>query len=130
MIKGTWLYGRKLLIVCNHSARFGSHRYCGSGDKMFLIYHVTSRNHAFKGLCDLMGWICILVCHDLTRSCDYMVMWFYEKKSLKVSHYPATFVAIRIVVVRDTMFLVCQLVSQNSQGKSRSCLVLWPQILC
>ena len=52
-----WLYGRKLSIVCNHLARFGSHRYCGSGDKMFLIYNVTSRDHVFKGLCcDLKGW--------------------------------------------------------------------------
>ena len=24
-----WLYGRKLLIVCNHPARFGGHPYCG-----------------------------------------------------------------------------------------------------
>ena len=36
-------------------ARFGSHRYCGSGTKMFLIYHITSYNHVFKGLCDGMG---------------------------------------------------------------------------
>ena len=26
-----------------------------SGDNMFLIYHVISRDHVFKGLCDLMG---------------------------------------------------------------------------
>ena len=33
----------------------------GSGDKMFLIYHMTSRNQVFKGLCDLMDWsfLCI-----------------------------------------------------------------------
>ena len=37
-----WLYGRKPFTVCNHPAMFGSHRYCGSGDKMFLIYHVTT----------------------------------------------------------------------------------------
>ena len=51
-----WLYGRKLLIVCNHPARFGGHIYCGGGGKMFLLYHVTSRDHVFKGLCDLMDW--------------------------------------------------------------------------
>ena len=45
---------RKLLIVCNHPFRFGRHRYCGSGYKMFLIYQVISRDHVFKGLCDLM----------------------------------------------------------------------------
>ena len=51
MIKGTlW----KESPYCNHPARFGSHRYCGSGYKMFLIYHVTSCDHMFKGLCDLM----------------------------------------------------------------------------
>ena len=27
--KVMWLYGRKLLIVCNHPARFGGHPYCG-----------------------------------------------------------------------------------------------------
>ena len=34
---------------------FSSLRYYGSGDKMFLVYHVTSRDHVSKGLCDLMG---------------------------------------------------------------------------
>ena len=24
---------------------------------IFLIYNMTSRDHVFKGLCDLMGWI-------------------------------------------------------------------------
>ena len=42
-------------MVYNHPARFGSHRYCVSGDKMFLIYSVALRDHVFKGLCDLMG---------------------------------------------------------------------------
>ena len=49
------LYERKLLIVCNHVTRFGGHRYCGSGDKMLLIYHVTASDHVFKELCDIMG---------------------------------------------------------------------------
>ena len=47
----------KEALYCNYPARFGSHRYCGSGDKMFLIYHMTSCDQLFKGLCDLMGWI-------------------------------------------------------------------------
>ena len=29
----------------------------GSGDKIFLIYHVISCDHEFNGLCDLMDWI-------------------------------------------------------------------------
>ena len=37
------LYERKLLIICNQTARFGSHRYCGGENKMFLICHMTSR---------------------------------------------------------------------------------------
>ena len=45
----------KETVVRNHPARFGSNEYCGSGDKMSLIYLVTSRDHVFKGLCDLMG---------------------------------------------------------------------------
>ena len=28
-----WLYGGKLLIVCNHPARFGGHPYCGHPHK-------------------------------------------------------------------------------------------------
>ena len=30
------------------------HGYCGRGDKMLLIYHMTSRDHVLKGLCDLV----------------------------------------------------------------------------
>ena len=45
----TQLYGRKLLIVCNHPARFSSHRYCRSGDKTFIIYHVTLHDPLFPG---------------------------------------------------------------------------------
>ena len=43
--------GRQLLIVWSHPARPDGQRHFGSGD-MFLIYHVTSREHMFKGLCD------------------------------------------------------------------------------
>ena len=51
-----WLYGGKFVIVCNYPAKFGGYRYFGKGDKMFLIHHVTSRDHMLKGLCDLMDW--------------------------------------------------------------------------
>ena len=34
----------------NPPAKFGGHRCFGSGDKIFLIYHVTSRHNVFKGL--------------------------------------------------------------------------------
>ena len=48
-----WLYRRKLLIACNQPDRFGGHMHCGSED-IFLIYHVTSRDHVFNGFCDFM----------------------------------------------------------------------------
>lgn len=36
--------------VCYHIDKFGNHGYCDSGYTMFLIVHVTSLNHIFKGL--------------------------------------------------------------------------------
>ena len=44
------LNGWGLLAVCNHSNKFSDHRHCGNGDLMFLICHVTSHDHVFKGL--------------------------------------------------------------------------------
>ena len=32
-----------------HLAKFGSHRHCGSGDIMILVYHVISQDHKIKG---------------------------------------------------------------------------------
>ena len=62
-----WLYGRKLLIVCNHCVRFGGYTHCGSGDKMFLIYDMSLRDCVVKGLCCLMGWSILLVSPHLVR---------------------------------------------------------------
>ena len=75
-------YGRKLFIVCNHPANFGGHRHYGSGDKMLLIYHMTSSDHVFKELYDFMG---CRVSHHLARftghrpcgSSDIAVKRFY-----------------------------------------------------
>ena len=51
-----WIYGKTLLIICNHYTRFDGYKYCGSGDKiMFLAYHVVSCDHVFKGLRHFMG---------------------------------------------------------------------------
>ena len=55
LIKGHVIHGNKLLIVCNHLTRFGGLRHFGSGDKMYLICHVASRDHVFKELRNLMG---------------------------------------------------------------------------
>ena len=35
--------------------KFNDHRHCGSEDVTFVIFHVTSRKHLFKGLCDSMA---------------------------------------------------------------------------
>ena len=55
------LYGRKLLIVCNHHARLRGHRYCGSGDRMFLNCHVTS--------CDQLKFL--IVSHHLSKFSEH-----------------------------------------------------------
>ena len=93
------LYGRKLLNGCNHPARFGGHRYCGSGDNMFLIYYVTSRGHLFKGLCDLMGWNFLIVSHYCATfsdrrscgSCDKAAEIFFETLQNHVIKEPGDF---------------------------------------
>ena len=41
------LYERKLLIVSNHPSRFGAICIMVVEIKMFLIYHMTSRDHVF-----------------------------------------------------------------------------------
>ena len=62
-----WLYGRKFLIAYNHTARFGGHRHCGRGDKMFLIYRVTSRNTCSKGFLWLNGLKFLIVSHHFAK---------------------------------------------------------------
>ena len=42
-------------MVSHHPAKFTDHRHCASGDTMFYIYHVTSSNNVFKGLCNCIG---------------------------------------------------------------------------
>ena len=50
------IYGWELLAACDHPDRSCSHKHCDSGD-MFLICHVTSHKHMFKGLCEFMDEI-------------------------------------------------------------------------
>ena len=57
LIERSWKFYRwDLLTIHYHPDGFGNHRNCDSGDIMFLICHLTSRNHMFKGLCEFMGW--------------------------------------------------------------------------
>ena len=46
---------KTFINVCNPPERFVDQRYYGSGDKMFLICYVTSRDHMFR---DLWSLIC------------------------------------------------------------------------
>ena len=43
------------LKLSYHSAKFYSHRDCGSGDLMVLVCHMISLNHGIKESCDFMG---------------------------------------------------------------------------
>ena len=43
------------LTLGHHTAIFGGFRHCGSGDEAFLICHVISKDHKFKGLLDFVG---------------------------------------------------------------------------
>ena len=36
----------------HHSGKFGDHRYWNCEDFSFLVQHMTSCGHMFKGLCD------------------------------------------------------------------------------
>ena len=40
----------ELLLVCQNLAKSCDHRHCDTGDLMFLICHMTSNNHLFRGL--------------------------------------------------------------------------------
>ena len=39
------IYGWELLTICQHPGKFSEHRYCDSGDVVFFICSVTSREH-------------------------------------------------------------------------------------
>ena len=49
-----WRYEWKLLIVCQHPAKFGGHRHRDSGE-MLLICHVVSQGHGIKGPRNIMS---------------------------------------------------------------------------
>ena len=43
------------LKVSHHSAKFGGHCHCGSGNIMVLVCHVISQNHVAKRCSNIMG---------------------------------------------------------------------------
>ena len=42
---------RELFVVCHHPDKSCGHKHCDN----VLIYHVTSREHMFKELCEFMN---------------------------------------------------------------------------
>ena len=48
------LYGWMPLTLGHHDATFGGFSHCGSGDEMFLMCHMISKDHVFKGLRDFI----------------------------------------------------------------------------
>ena len=64
--------------------KFGGHRYCSSGDIMFLVCHLIKQDHIIK------------------RSVDY--------KKYKLSHHPAKFGGYRHCTSRDIIVLVCHVI--------------------
>ena len=46
-----WLYGWESFTLGYHATSFGGLTLCGSGDKLFLICHVISKEDVFNGLC-------------------------------------------------------------------------------
>ena len=49
------IYGLELLTVYHHPGKSCEHRHCDCGYIVFLICHLNSREHMFKGLCELTG---------------------------------------------------------------------------
>ena len=49
-----WLYPWDPLLVSHTPAKFGSYRYCGSGDITFSVCQVISKGHATKTYCNIM----------------------------------------------------------------------------
>ena len=42
-------------MLCHYANKSCDHKHYDCGDIMFLICHVTSSKHMFKGLCEFMG---------------------------------------------------------------------------
>ena len=42
------------LKISQQPAKFGGHRYCGSGDILILVCQVTSQDYVIKETCDFM----------------------------------------------------------------------------
>ena len=59
------IYRWELLVLCHYADKScdqSCDKHCDGGDIMFLVCHVTSREHMFKELCELS--------RDLTKPRD------------------------------------------------------------
>ena len=84
------IYRWELLAICHQPDETCDHKHCYSADIMFLICHVTSREHMLQGLCEFIGW-----------------------KHLTVSHHLAMFGSNSSITTGDIKYLICHLTSQN-----------------
>ena len=49
------IYVWELLAICHHPDKSCDHKHCDSEGIMFLIFHVTFREHMFKDLYEFIG---------------------------------------------------------------------------
>ena len=49
------IYGWEHFVLCHYADKSCNRKHYDGGDIMFVIYHVISREHIFKGLCEFMG---------------------------------------------------------------------------
>ena len=82
------IYGWDPFSLGLHAANFGGFRHCGNGGKKFLICHMFSNDHVFKGLPDLKG------------------------KPIIVSHQIATFTSRRPGGGSYIIYLICRVTFQ------------------
>ena len=129
-----WLYGQKVVQVCQYPTTFCHHKYCGSGDIMVLVCHVILQDNMTKGWSNTIGrspsWqvtsllslvaigtvavkIWFRLSRDLTRRRDQRVMWLYGHEPIKVSYNSATFGGHRHCGSGNIMVLVFHVTLQD-----------------
>ena len=74
--------GWKLLIARHHLATFNSQGPCGSRNMTYSICHVTSRDHMFRGFCDIASESHFIVITTLSR---LMAICLWSWKILLIS---------------------------------------------
>ena len=78
------IYGLEFFVVCHHPYKSFDHKLCDSGDIMFLIRHMTSREHRFKGLCEFTGETPLTESHHIAIFGGHWCSAGGDKKHLNV----------------------------------------------